>query len=111
NAAPPISTFAGAIPGDGPAVERRQFQTDRIQRVSRVVSDLDRAGGFYRDAPGFRVIARGRSDQRTLAAPTNMAGLNGMLPACFMAESQLSILSRPLNGKSVTKQIRSSSGA
>ena len=47
---------------------RRQFQAELILRVSRVVSDLDRAEAFYRDALGFRVIARGRSDQGTLAA-------------------------------------------
>jgi catechol 2,3-dioxygenase-like lactoylglutathione lyase family enzyme len=47
---------------------RRQFQAERILRVSRVVSDLDRAGAFYRDALGFRAIARGRSDEGTLAA-------------------------------------------
>ena len=47
---------------------RRQFQAERILRISRVVSDLDRAEAFYRDGLGFRVIARGRSDQATLAA-------------------------------------------
>jgi catechol 2,3-dioxygenase-like lactoylglutathione lyase family enzyme len=47
---------------------RRRFQAERILRISRVVSDLDRAEAFYRDGLGFRVIARGRSDQGTLAA-------------------------------------------
>jgi catechol 2,3-dioxygenase-like lactoylglutathione lyase family enzyme len=47
---------------------RRRFQAERILRVSRVVSDLDRAEAFYRDGLGFRVIARGRSNQGTLAA-------------------------------------------
>jgi catechol 2,3-dioxygenase-like lactoylglutathione lyase family enzyme len=37
-------------------------------RISRVVSDLDRAEVFYRDGLGFRVIARGPCDQRTAAA-------------------------------------------
>jgi catechol 2,3-dioxygenase-like lactoylglutathione lyase family enzyme len=47
---------------------RRRFQAECILRVSRVVSDLDRAEAFYRDGLGFRVIARGRSDHATLAA-------------------------------------------
>ena len=47
---------------------RRQFQAERILRVSRAVSDLDRAEAFYRDGLGFRAIARGRSDHATLAA-------------------------------------------
>jgi catechol 2,3-dioxygenase-like lactoylglutathione lyase family enzyme len=47
---------------------RRRFQAECILRITRVVSDLDRAEAFYRDGLGFRVIARGRSDQRTLAA-------------------------------------------
>jgi catechol 2,3-dioxygenase-like lactoylglutathione lyase family enzyme len=47
---------------------RRQFQAERILRVSRVVLDLGRAAAFYRDGLGFRVTAQGRSDQGTLAA-------------------------------------------
>lgn len=46
----------------------RQFEAERILRVSRVVSDLDRAETFYREGLGFRAIARGRSDMATLAA-------------------------------------------
>jgi catechol 2,3-dioxygenase-like lactoylglutathione lyase family enzyme len=46
---------------------RRRFQAECILRISRVVSDLDRAEAFYRDGLGFRVIARGRSNQATLA--------------------------------------------
>jgi catechol 2,3-dioxygenase-like lactoylglutathione lyase family enzyme len=61
------------LAGNGAAIDhgmkgRRQFQAERILRVSRVVSDLDRAETFYRDGLGFRVIARGRSDRATLAA-------------------------------------------
>jgi catechol 2,3-dioxygenase-like lactoylglutathione lyase family enzyme len=47
---------------------RRRFQAECILRISRVVSDLDRAEAFYRDGLGFCVIARGRSNQATLAA-------------------------------------------
>jgi catechol 2,3-dioxygenase-like lactoylglutathione lyase family enzyme len=47
---------------------RRQFQAERILRVSRVISDLDRAEAFYRDVLRFHAIARGRSDRATLAA-------------------------------------------
>ena len=42
--------------------------TQRILRVSRVVSDLDRAEAFYSDALGFRVTGRGPVDASTLAA-------------------------------------------
>ncbi len=47
---------------------RRQFQAECILRVSRVVSDLDRAEAFYRDGLGFRTMTRGHSDKATLAA-------------------------------------------
>jgi catechol 2,3-dioxygenase-like lactoylglutathione lyase family enzyme len=47
---------------------RRQFQVERILRVSRVVSDLDRAEAFYRDGLQFHTMTRGRSDMATLAA-------------------------------------------
>lgn len=40
----------------------------RIVRISRVVSDLDRAESFYRDALGFRTVARGQPDAAALAA-------------------------------------------
>ncbi len=46
----------------------RRFQAEHILRISRVVSDLDRAEAFYRDALGFCAIARGPSDRATLAA-------------------------------------------
>jgi catechol 2,3-dioxygenase-like lactoylglutathione lyase family enzyme len=47
---------------------RRQFQAECILRVSRVVSDLDRAEAFYRDGLQFHTMTRGRSDMATLAA-------------------------------------------
>ncbi len=47
---------------------RRQFQAECILRVSRVVSDLDRAEALYRDGLGFHAMTRGRSDTATLAA-------------------------------------------
>ena len=47
---------------------RRQFQAERILRVSRVVSDLDNAEAFYRDGLQFHTVTRGRSDMATLAA-------------------------------------------
>ena len=47
---------------------RRRLQAERILRISRVVSDLDRAEAFYRDGLRFRVIAQGHSDHGTLAA-------------------------------------------
>ncbi len=47
---------------------RPRFQTRRVLRISRVVSDLGRAEAFYREALGFRAVARGPSDQATLAA-------------------------------------------
>jgi len=34
-----------------------------------------------------------------------------MLPACFMADGQLRILSRPLNGNRMTRKILSTVGA
>ena len=46
---------------------RRRFMAERIVRISRLVSDLDRAQAFYRDALGFRSVARGRADGATLA--------------------------------------------
>ena len=52
---------------------RCRLQAVRILRVSRVVSDLDRAEAFYRDGLGFRAIARRRSAIATLAA----LGLDG----------------------------------
>jgi len=45
-----------------------RFHAERILRISRVISDLDRAEAFYRDVLGFRAIARGPSDRATLAA-------------------------------------------
>jgi len=39
-----------------------------LSRISRVVSDLDRAEVFYRDALKFHAVARGRVDPRILAA-------------------------------------------
>ena len=47
---------------------RRRLQAERILRISRVVSDLDRAEAFYREGLGFRATARGRCDEATLAA-------------------------------------------
>ena len=47
---------------------RIAFQAQRILRISRVVSDLDRAEAFYRDALGFRTVSRGRADRASLAA-------------------------------------------
>lgn len=47
---------------------RPRFQARRILRISRVVSDLERAEAFYRDGLGFRTIARERADPMTLAA-------------------------------------------
>jgi catechol 2,3-dioxygenase-like lactoylglutathione lyase family enzyme len=47
---------------------RPRLHAQGILRVSRVVSDLDRAEAFYRDGLGFRAIARGPSDRATLAA-------------------------------------------
>jgi catechol 2,3-dioxygenase-like lactoylglutathione lyase family enzyme len=44
---------------------RRRSHSRRILRITRVVSDLDRAEAFYRDALGFSAVARGRA---TLAA-------------------------------------------
>src|ERR1700683_2012939 len=46
----------------------RQFQAERILRVSRVVSDLDRAEAFYRDGLQFYTMTRGHSDMAALAA-------------------------------------------
>jgi catechol 2,3-dioxygenase-like lactoylglutathione lyase family enzyme len=46
---------------------RRRFKAERIVRISRMVSDLDRAEAFYRDALGFRAVGRGRVDATTLA--------------------------------------------
>jgi catechol 2,3-dioxygenase-like lactoylglutathione lyase family enzyme len=47
---------------------RRRFHAERILRISRVVSDLDRAEAFYRDVLGFSAHARGSSDKGTVAA-------------------------------------------
>lgn len=47
---------------------RRRWRAERILRISRVVSDLDRAEAFYREGLGFRATARGRCDEGTLAA-------------------------------------------
>lgn len=47
---------------------RPRFRTRRVLRISRVVSDLGRAEAFYRDALGFRAVARGPSDPAILAA-------------------------------------------
>jgi catechol 2,3-dioxygenase-like lactoylglutathione lyase family enzyme len=40
----------------------------RVQRVSRVVADLDRAAAFYVDGLGFAMVARRRCDTATTAA-------------------------------------------
>ncbi len=45
-----------------------QARAARVLRVSRVVSDLDRAESFYRDALGFQTIARGEPDPTGFAA-------------------------------------------
>lgn len=45
-----------------------RLRAQRIVRISRVVSDLDRAEAFYRDALGFRTISRGQSDSAALFA-------------------------------------------
>lgn len=47
---------------------RRRFHAERILRISRVVSDLDRAEAFYREGLGLSTVARGRSDTAALAA-------------------------------------------
>lgn len=41
---------------------RPRFQAQRIVRISRVVSDLNRAERFYQDAIGFKTISRGPAD-------------------------------------------------
>ncbi len=38
---------------------RHRIQAQRIVRISRVVSDLERSEAFYRDALGFETISRG----------------------------------------------------
>jgi catechol 2,3-dioxygenase-like lactoylglutathione lyase family enzyme len=48
--------------------ERRRFFAERILRISRVVSDLDRSEKFYRDVLGFHTVARESSDAVILAA-------------------------------------------
>ena len=53
----------------------RQFQAERILRVSRVVSDLDRAEAFYRDGLGF---APSREDTPTWRRWRLSAGLMPM---------------------------------
>jgi catechol 2,3-dioxygenase-like lactoylglutathione lyase family enzyme len=45
-----------------------RLQAERILRISRVVSDLDRAEAFYRDGLGFHIVTRGRCDTTTLTA-------------------------------------------
>ena len=47
---------------------RAKFQAQRIVRISRVVSDLDTAEVFYRDALGFETMARGSADKAMLFA-------------------------------------------
>jgi catechol 2,3-dioxygenase-like lactoylglutathione lyase family enzyme len=46
----------------------RALHTQRLLRVSRVVSDLDRAEVFYADALGFRRLSRGPVDAALLVA-------------------------------------------
>ena len=47
---------------------REKFQAQAILRISRVVTDLERAEAFYRDALTFRTVRRQRSDRPMLAA-------------------------------------------
>jgi len=49
------------------------LRTQRLLRISRVVSDLDRSELFYTDALGFRRLSRGPLDPALLAA-LGMAG-------------------------------------
>ncbi len=44
------------------------LRAQRLLRISRVVSDLDRAEAFYRDALGFRGIGRGALEPEVVAA-------------------------------------------
>jgi catechol 2,3-dioxygenase-like lactoylglutathione lyase family enzyme len=44
------------------------FTAQRILRISRVVADLARAESFYRNAVGFRTVAKGAVDAATLWA-------------------------------------------
>ena len=52
--------------GDGEPAPSAKGQ--RILRINRVVADLDRAEAFYRDALGFRAMARRPADGSILAA-------------------------------------------
>lgn len=54
-----LSTSAGTPQGC-------RSQAREIVRISRVVSDLGRAQAFYCDTLGFRVVAEGRCEKRTL---------------------------------------------
>ncbi len=53
---------AGNVVGD------REFLAERVLRINRVVEDLERAEGFYRDVLGFCSVARGPLDAATASA-------------------------------------------
>ncbi len=59
------------LAGAAALIARRRrpvLRTVRVRRISRVVADLDRAEGFYRDALGFRPAGRGRADLSAFGA-------------------------------------------
>jgi catechol 2,3-dioxygenase-like lactoylglutathione lyase family enzyme len=85
---------------------RRQLQAERILRVSRVVSDLDRAEAFYRDGLGFRVIARGRSDQATLAA-LGVGDIGAVEVAMRLGAQEIALVQFAKQGRSYPRDSRS----
>jgi catechol 2,3-dioxygenase-like lactoylglutathione lyase family enzyme len=57
---------AAAVPLAAGMSLRPRLQAERILRISRVISDLDRAEALYCDGLGFRAVARKPSDEATI---------------------------------------------
>ena len=60
--------LAGGLAAVAIRPRRPRLRAQRIVRISRVVSDLERAEMFYREALGFHTVSRGWSDEVALPA-------------------------------------------
>jgi catechol 2,3-dioxygenase-like lactoylglutathione lyase family enzyme len=78
----------------------------RIRRISRVVSDLDRAERFYTDALGFRRLSRGPLEPAVLAA-LGMADANAEELVMRLGEEEIALVRFEQEGRPYPADSRS----
>jgi len=69
----------------------KALQAQRVVRISRVVSDLDRSEVFYADALGFRRLGRAPLDS-TLLAALGMEGSAGEQSVMRLGEEEIALV-------------------